>query len=122
MNQPHEPDSRSFNDIPLTTSAPQRHSPLVRIGGALGIAASIIGLGILLAACGGMNKVLTLSIIPVALAAPGLILTVIGAIVQKDAISEDTHVLAAVFANICGLIGGLMEMSVWLKWHVFHIG
>ena len=94
-------------------------SPLLRLGGGLGIAACFVGLLILLAACAGMNKVIVLSLIPVGLSVPGLILSIVGAIKDKAAITEDTHVLHALFANIAGLIGGLVEMAAWLNWPLF---
>ena len=93
---------------------------MVRLGGALGIAACMVGFAAFLAACAGVNKAMALSIIPVALAAPGLVIAMVGAVVQKRAIGEDTHVLHALFACACGLIGGLLEMAVWRGWPIFH--
>ena len=94
-------------------------SPLVRLGGAMGIAACAVGLLVLVAACMGLRMALVLSLIPVALSLPGLIITVFGAVTQKDRISEDTHVLHALFATIAGLLGGLVEMAAWLHWPIF---
>ena len=96
------------------------HSGMVRLGGSLGIAACAVGLVILIAACAGLNKVVVLSLVPVALSIPGLIISMVGAVIQKKQIAEDTHVLHALFANIAGLIGGLLEMAVWQNWHIFH--
>jgi len=95
-------------------------SPLLRLGGGLGIAAACIGLLVFVAACAGLNKAVVLSIIPVGLSLPGLVLTIIGAIKDKPLITEDTHVLQALFANIAGLVGGLLEMTVWLNWRIFY--
>ena len=95
-------------------------SPLLRLGGSLGIAACVIGLLIFITACAGLGKVVVLSIIPVGLSLPGLVLSIVGAVTDKDVITEDTHVLQAMFANIVGLIGGLLEMAVWLHWPLFH--
>jgi hypothetical protein len=61
-----------------------------------------------------------MSIIPVALAAPGLVISVLGAVVQKRQIGEDTHVLHALFANVAGLIGGVLMMAVWREWPIFY--
>ena len=94
-------------------------SGLVRLGGALGIAACCVGLVVLLAACMGMGMVLALSIIPVALSVPGLVLSIWGAVFQKHQISEDTHVLHALFVNGVGLIGGVLEMAAWRNWPLF---
>jgi hypothetical protein len=95
-------------------------SPLLRLGGALGIAACVVGLLVLLTACAGMNKVLALSLIPVGLSLPGLIITLVAAVTEKASIAEDTHVLQALFATLVGLIGGLLEMSAWLHWNLFY--
>ena len=92
---------------------------MVRLGGALGVAACAVGLAALLAACAGVNMALALSIIPVALAAPGLVISMLGAVVQKRQIGEDTHVLHALFANVSGLLGGLLMMAAWRNWHIF---
>ncbi len=94
-------------------------SPLLRLGGGLGIAACVVGLAIFLAACAGLKMSVALSPIPVILAVPGFILTLIGATTQKHMIAEDTHVLAAFFPCILGIAGGLLEMAVWLQWHMF---
>lgn len=114
MSQAHDSAPLDYYGVQTPQS-----SPLVRLGGALGIAASIVGLLILLAGCAGLNKAVVFSIIPVVLAAPGLVLTLVGAISQKNMVSEDTHVLLAVFTNACGLIGGLVEMAVWRGWPIF---
>src|SRR6476659_4380777 len=68
-------------------------SPLVRLGGSLGIAAASVGLLVFLTACFGFRMALVLSIIPVGLSLPGLIVSILGAVTQKSQISEDTHVL-----------------------------
>jgi hypothetical protein len=106
-------------DYTTASAIPSGGSPLLRLGGALGIAACAVGLVILLAACAGLNKVVVLSIIPVGLSLPGLVLSIVGGIRQKHLITEDTHVLHALFANMCGLIGGLLEMAVWQNWRTF---
>jgi hypothetical protein len=95
-------------------------SPLLRLGGGLGIAACVVGLLVLVAACAGMNKIVVLSLIPVGLSIPGLVVSLVGAIKDKASIAEDTHVLQALFANAIGLIGGLLEMAAWLHWPLFH--
>ena len=94
-------------------------SSTLRLGGALGIAACAVGLLILVAACAGLNMAVVLSLVPVGLSIPGLILTIVGAIKDKALITEDTHVLHALFANIAGLIGGLLEMAAWRNWPLF---
>ena len=102
------------------TITPTTGSPLLRLGGALGIAACVVGLLVMLAACAGLNKALVLSIIPVALSAPGLVISMVAAVSQKRLITEDTHVLHALFANMAGLAGGLLEMAAWRNWPLFY--
>ena len=93
---------------------------MLRLGGALGIAASFIGVALFLAACGGFEAALKgMAVIPVLLGAVGLALSLIGAVVEKDRITEDTHVLSAIFACICGILGGLLEMAVGWNWRIF---
>ena len=96
-------------------------SGLLRLGGALGIAACSVGLLIFLAACAGFGKAMVLSIIPLGLALAGLVLSLLGSWTQKHLISEDTHVLQALFANASGLIGGLLLFAVWRGWHIFYV-
>jgi len=95
-----------------------RKTSLARVGGALGIAANFIGLAIFLAACAGINAVLVLSILPLLLSVPGLVLTFIGGNTQNDPNVPDTHVLAAIFINIAGIVGALLLISAWKGWHL----
>ena len=102
-----------YTDVGTTRSG------MLRLGGALGIAACAVGLVVLIAACAGFSMSLALSLVPVTLSIPGLILSIAGAVVQKNKIAEDTHVLHALFVNVSGLIGGLLEMAVWQNWRLF---
>ena len=95
-------------------------SGMLRLGGSLGIAACAVGLLVMVVACAGFNKVMAMSLIPVALSVPGLVISVLGAVLQKKMIAEDTHVMHALFANSMGLIGGLLELAAWQNWSIFH--
>ena len=55
---------------------------------------------------------------PLILGSVGVVLSIAGPIVQKQAHVEDSHVFAAIFLNILGIVGGLMLMAVWLNWKV----
>ncbi len=90
-----------------------------KVGGALGIASVLIGFAIFLAACAGFDAALMLSIIPLLLALPGFVLTVVGGVAQKKAHIEDTHMLAAIFLTFLGIMGSLLEISAWQGWKLF---
>ena len=93
---------------------------LVRLGGALGIAATSISLLIFTIGCFGFTAVFTaLPLIPLVLSAVGMGSTLIGATIKKSASIEDTQTFAAMFVNLLGLIGALLEMAVWLNWNLF---
>ena len=119
---PHSPAGTS-GGRPLEYGNPASMAPtgsgMLRLGGGLGIAACFVGLAVMVAACAGLNMALALSLVPVGLSSVGLVVSVVGAISQKRLITEDTHVLHALFANMAGLIGGLLEMTAWRNWHMF---
>ena len=51
---------------------------------------------------------------------PGLILVAVGGVVQRHAVVQDTHVLAAIFLTVFGTVGGLLECAAWLHWQIFY--
>jgi len=91
---------------------------MVQLGGGLGVAACFIGLAIFLSACAGFNAVFILSIIPLILGSIGMLLSILGPIVQKSIHVDDSVVFAAIFTGLLGIIGSLLLMSAWLHWHV----
>ena len=105
-------------DLPLISPVESPSSPLVRIGGALGIAGVVVGLVVLLAGCAGFGGVLVLSYVPVAFGGLGLVLALVGALAHRHRIGEDTHVLQALFATVLSIAGGMLELAVWLKWPI----
>lgn len=106
----HDPNGGAY-------AAPPGKPTLLRLGGSLGVAACVIGLVILLAACHGLGASLKFSFIPLLLGGVGFVLSVVGAVIEKHKLAhEDTHVLAALFACCMGIIGGLVQMAAWLKW------
>src|SRR4051812_21932650 len=94
-------------------------TPLVHVGGALGIASVVLGFLIFLTACAGFDAALKLALLPVLLGIPGLVLVPVGGVLQKHATVQDTHVLAALFLTVFGTVGGLLEVAAWLRWQVF---
>lgn len=119
MSEPRDA-APTAGDLPLISPISTPSSPLLRLGGLLGIVGSAIGLLALVAACAGFGRVLAVSWVPVVLGLVGVVVALVGAFTQKRQISEDTHVMQAVFAGAISLIGGLLEMAVWLRWPIFY--
>jgi hypothetical protein len=86
---------------------------LVKVGGALAIAGTVIGTLIFLGGCFGFGAAFILSPIPVVFGAVGLVLAIIGGVMQVPIGVEDTHVLAAILVSLAVLIGGLLEVAIW---------
>jgi len=95
---------------------------LVKVGGALAIAGTIIGAAIFIAGCFGFMAAFTLSLIPTIFGAVGLVLAIIGGVMQHPVGVEDTHVLAAIVLSIAVLIGGLIEVAIWRGVPIFSGG
>jgi hypothetical protein len=91
---------------------------LVRTGGALGIAGSLIGLAIFLTACAGFDAAFSFSMIPFAMGIVGLLILACGAI-RPGAPAGESMVLAALFINTMAIVGGLLEIAVWMRWPLF---
>src|SRR4051812_45345267 len=110
---------------PLHYSSPSTYAgnppKMLRLGGALGMAGSCVGIAVLLLACGGISKALVMSFIPVLLGAVGFVLSLVGANAEKPQIGkDDTHVMGALFICCMAIIGGLVEMAAWRGWMLFH--
>jgi hypothetical protein len=82
-------------------------SPLVNLGGMIGIAGSLIGLAIFMAGCFGFMRAFDLAILPLAASAIGLVLTVVGGVSRTGGV-ERTGVVASLFVNVFALVGGLL--------------
>jgi hypothetical protein len=93
--------------------ASRRGSSLVKIGGALGIAACFIGLAVFMIALFGFNAAFMLSPLPVILGVIGLVMAVIGGVVTQHLGEEETQPIAALFVCLTGIIIGMIEMHVW---------
>lgn len=103
-------------------SSPGQKS-LVRVGGGLGVAATSISMAIFVLGCFGFSAAFTwLPVLPFIMAIVGLLLTIIGATWKKSAVDEDTQIFASMFCNFLGLVGGLVEIGVWLSWGFVYQG
>jgi crotonobetainyl-CoA:carnitine CoA-transferase CaiB-like acyl-CoA transferase len=105
----YSPTALIANDPPGPTS------PLLKLGGLIGLAACLAGLAVLIASCGG---VLLFSAAPfiIGAGALGLAISLLAVLVQRRRIGEETHVLLALFVNVLSIAGGLMEMAVLKGW------
>jgi len=92
---------------------------MVRVGGSLGIAGCIIGIGIFMAACAGMGAAMALSPLCVGMGGIGLVLSVMGGLC-KHSKNEVTHELASLAVCLFSILGGLVIMAAWLSWPVFY--
>jgi hypothetical protein len=111
--------SATVADVPLIAPVAKPSSAPVRFGGLLGIAGCVFGLIVLLVGCAGFGKAFMLAYGCVAVGAVGLLLVLAGAFFNSRRIGEDTHVLQAVFACLMSIIGGVLELAIWLKWPLF---
>lgn len=97
----------------------QNSKSLVKIGGSLAIAGTIIGTFIFLLGCFGFGAAFYLSLIPTILGALGLVLTLIGGFFQDPIGVEDPGVLAALVLSLAVLCGGMLEICIWLNKPIF---
>jgi hypothetical protein len=95
---------------------------LVKVGGALAIAGTVIGTAIFVMGCFGFGAAFALSPIPVILGAVGLSLTLVGGFFQDPVGVEDTHAVAALLLNIAVIAGGFLEIAIWRGWSIFAVG
>jgi hypothetical protein len=108
----------TVTDLPLVSAVKVPSSPLVRFGGLLGILGCILGLGVLFVGCAGYNIALKASPACIALGAVGIVITLMGALFQHRRLGEDTHVLQALFACLLSVIGGVLELAMYMKWPI----
>src|SRR5438128_1432417 len=103
-------------DVPVLATVRSRSSILVKFGGLLGIAGSVLGLALLFISCAGYGQAFSWSKVPIGCGVAGLFFTLIGAFFQRRSIGEDTHVLQAFFVSVISIVGGALELVVWMKW------
>ena len=105
-------------DLPLISPVKAPSSPLVRFGGLLGIVGCVLGLSILLVGCAGYGVAQTAAPGAIGLGAHGIVITLLGAFFQHRRIGEDTHVLQALFACLLSVMGGVLELAMYMKWPI----
>jgi hypothetical protein len=111
--------SEASHSVSHLTPGPHRTGTSVaKVGAALGIAGSIIGIGLFLLACFGFSAAFRLSPIPMLLGSGGLVLTIIGGF-QRNPGLEDPQIVASYLINIAVISGALLEMAVWQGWTFF---
>lgn len=93
-----------------------RKASLTKIGGAMGITGCIIGLGIFVAACAGIDAMLALAVIPLVLGVAGLATAVAGALCHKSVGLNDPQILAAMWVGLISALGGLLLLALKLNW------
>jgi hypothetical protein len=91
-----------------------RRTSLVKIGGALGIAASFIAIGIFTAALFRLDAAFMLCFVPLAFGVIGLVLSVVGAVTSTHHGEDETHPISALFVCMTGIIGGALELYAWI--------
>lgn len=102
--------------------AASRGTSLVKVGGGLAIAGTLIGTFIFLLACFGFGAAFALSLIPTILGVASLALVLVGGFFQKTVGVEDTGALAALLLSIAVIAGGLLEVAIWMNKPIFASG
>jgi hypothetical protein len=105
-------------DLPLISAVKVPSSPFVRFGGLLGIIGCVLGLGILFVGCAGYSVALKAAPGAIGLGALGIVIALLGALFQHRRIGEDTHVLQALFACLLAVLGGVLELAMYMKWPI----
>jgi hypothetical protein len=98
----------------------RRGSSLTKIGGALGVAGTMIGFAIFLFACAGFGAAFSLSLIPLILGVVGFVLTLVGGFTADDIGLEDPQVVACYAVNVIVIAGGFLELGMWRGWSMFY--
>jgi hypothetical protein len=97
---------------PLPLNPTHDAPPRAQIGGMLGVAACLTGLAIFLGGCMGFERAFDLARIPLALAAAGLLFTVLAGVFSRSTGVQHTGILASVLLNVFGIVGGILEWAL----------
>ena len=91
-----------------------RRTSLVKVGGALGIAASIIAIASFTVALFRLEAILMLSFVPLIFGTLGLVISIVGGVTSTHHGEDETHPISALFVCMFGIIGGALEFYAWM--------
>jgi hypothetical protein len=113
------PCARSTPTRADRSSHPGGHAvnSLLRVSGGLGLAGVLLGLSLLILACAGFDAALYFSPAVVVFGITAGILTLLSA--RRSPLSDDSSILASLFLTTLAILGGLLELAVWLQWPIF---
>jgi hypothetical protein len=96
--------------------SPKSINPLLKPAGGLGLAGVLLGLLLLIFTCAGFDAALYFSPAVLALGLTGGTLTILA---TRSAPGTQTGpILASLFIATLALLGGLLELAVWLHWPI----
>lgn len=98
--------------------------PLTRLAGFGGLLACVAGLAMVIASCAGVERVGAFALFSFSqyvlyVSLGGLALALLGGLIEHRRMREETHILAALFTNALGAIGGALLYVLWMGWKVF---
>ena len=91
-------------------------NPLLRVAGGLALAGVLLGLSLLILTCCGFDAALYFSPAILVLSFAGGILTILAA--KHSPSTETGPILASFFLATLALLGGVLELAVWLQWPI----
>lgn len=106
-------DPTASSHSPLYTTPGQGTGSITKAGGALGVAASFVGFVIFFAGCAGYDAAFKFALIPMILAVPGLLLTIVGGTIKRTTGMEESHIVASLCLNLACIMGALILIAVW---------
>jgi hypothetical protein len=90
-----------------------------KVAGGLGLSAVLLGLVLLILGCAGLDAAMDFSPAVVALGIADLVLSIVAT--RTSHARSDSSTLAAMFLAVLSILGGVLEMAVWLHWPIlFH--
>jgi hypothetical protein len=107
--------SRALNSSVSDTAATPVH-PLLRVAGGLSLAGVLLGIILLLLTCAGLDAALDFSPAVLALGVAGGILTLLST--RHSPATETGPILASLFMSALALLGGVLQLAVWLQWPI----